>query len=196
MVLVHGLYNGPWIMALLGRRLKACGFSPRPFGYPSVREDLDANAERLRRFAGGARCFAGHSLGGLVILRALEMGMEARRAVLLGTPYRGSCVARKAAALPLGRRILGKSLLQFLERGPPPPPGGVEVGVIAGTLGIGIGALFGCLKRPHDGMVAAEEARIPGAPLAKVRAAHLGLLFSRQAAELTCAFLREGRFGG
>ena len=44
------------------------------------------------------------------------------------------------------------------------------------------------LARPHDGWVQVSETRIEGARLVTSRAFHFGLLFSRNVADLLCAF--------
>jgi hypothetical protein len=68
--------------------------------------------------------------------------------------------------------------------------------VIAGTRGIGLGALIGAdLPQPHDGVVAVEETVVPG--ITEHLTAHVGhteMLFSSEVARQCAAFLRHGRF--
>ena len=69
------------------------------------------------------------------------------------------------------------------------------VGMIAGTLGIGVGRWLGNLGAQHDGTVAVEETRCEGlADHLCLRASHTGLLLSRAAARQTAHFLQCGRF--
>ena len=71
-----------------------------------------------------------------------------------------------------------------------------RVGVIAGKVPFGLGLVVESLASPHDGTVAVAETRLPGiADHCTVAATHTGLLFSAEVADLTLAFLRDGRFG-
>ena len=202
-VVVHGLWCGPWIMAILARRLAGCGFVPRCFGYPTVRRSPAENGRALAGFVAalpGERFHVvGHSLGGLVVLHWLAAGPDPRlgRVVLMGTPFRGAVVARRLLHLPGGRGLLGRSVEAGLLGGAPAPPAGVEIGVLAGDMGIGLGTLLGGAGRPSDGVVAVAETELPGAAARRVlHLNHTGLLLSKRAAAEVCHFLRHGRFGG
>ena len=138
----------------------------------------------------------GHSLGGLVALEATRgvRGLPKGRIVSLGSPLRGSAVARGLASVPGGRLLLGHSaepLLDGLDAWKSTRP----VGVIAGRLPFGLGVSIGALSAPHDGTVSVSETRLPGiADHVTVDASHTGLLFSGEVAELTVAFLRDAHF--
>ena len=107
-ILVHGLWlPGPELF-FLRRRLRAAGFRTYRFSYRSVADDLDKNAAQLAAFIAAKTDeelhLVGHSLGGIVILRMLELTPRAcsGRVVCLGSPLRSS-VAGKA------RRTVNKS---------------------------------------------------------------------------------------
>jgi pimeloyl-ACP methyl ester carboxylesterase len=142
--------------------------------------------------------FVGHSLGGLVVLRALEItdDLPPGRAVLLGSPLQGSRTAQSLARLPFGRALLGGALTQeCVDWSPREWSGRREVGVIAGSMGFGVGRLLANLDAAHDGTVLVEETRLPGAKDHMVVAAsHTGLLVSAQVAEQTRHFLDRGVF--
>ena len=73
--------------------------------------------------------------------------------------------------------------------------GRAEVGVIAGHVPHGLGALFGHFEADHDGTVAVAETRLEGlADHVVIAASHSGLLFSAEAASQAAAFLRDGHF--
>jgi len=73
--------------------------------------------------------------------------------------------------------------------------GQAEVGVIAGRVPHGLGALFAGFDGEHDGTVAIDETRLPGlTDHVVVDASHSGLLFSAEAAGQAVAFLNDGRF--
>ncbi len=43
-MLVHGLWLGSWVMGLMGKRLRRCGFQSAFFSYPSMSSSLSENA--------------------------------------------------------------------------------------------------------------------------------------------------------
>lgn len=166
-VLVHGLWLGGWVLAILAARLRRCGYDTRIFSYPSMGASLSVNAAALARYAVSLAVprvhFIGHSMGGLVILKMLEANPELRRGrtVLLGSPYGGSRSAEALAKTAVGRLILGHSLMEWL-RGPRAEPVNYELGVLAGRRNIGLGRLVTRLPQPNDGVVMEAEARVPG----------------------------------
>jgi pimeloyl-ACP methyl ester carboxylesterase len=145
----------------------------------------------------------GHSLGGLIILRMFELFGEAAarlppgRIVLLGSPVNGCAAARRLARLALGRRIMGLSVQQTLLDAPPRRWGGErELGIIAGSVSVGLGRLVGA-GAPGDGTIGVEETKLPGmAEHLVLPVSHTGLPFSATVAREAGAFLRNGRFSG
>ena len=197
-LLLHGIWNARAWVGPLAWRLRARGFDVAAFGYPSVfggpEVAVPALVERLRGEPGMA--VVGHSLGGLVALEALrrEPELEVPRVVCLGSPLRGSETARALAGhgwvAALGRS--GDLLVQGL----PDWQGRAEVGLVAGSVPHGLGALMGALHGGSDGTVALAETRLPGlADHCVVETSHSGLVLSPQVADLTAAFLRQGSFG-
>jgi pimeloyl-ACP methyl ester carboxylesterase len=206
-VYVHGLWHSGGEGLLLRRRLaQHLDAEARAFSYPSVAADATTNARALGEFLTAIRAdtlhLAGHSLGGLVILKLFEKdtGIQARlppgRIVLLGSPLRGSRTAQNLARLPFGRTIMGSSVAEELltphERR---WNRSRELGVIAGDLGFGLGRLVGTLGGPSDGTVLIAETHIEGAADRVVlRVSHTGMLFSAAVARAAGDFLRTGRF--
>jgi pimeloyl-ACP methyl ester carboxylesterase len=206
-VYVHGLWQrgaeSLWLRRRLTQDLHA---DARVFSYPSVTADGSSSGRALLEFLATVRAdtlhLVGHSLGGLVILKAFdaEQKMALRwppgRIVLLGSPVRGSRTAQNLARLPFGKKIMGvcvgEELLASRER---QWNGSRELGVIAGDLGIGLGRLIGTLDGPSDGTVLIEETRLEGAADRLVlRVSHTGMLFSAAVARAAGAFLNTGRF--
>jgi alpha-beta hydrolase superfamily lysophospholipase len=143
--------------------------------------------------------FVGHSLGGLVILRALEItdDLPPGRAVLLGSPCQGSRAAQGVARiLPFGKALLGAAVnAECIDYAPREWSGRRDVGVIAGSMGMGLGRLFAHLDADHDGTVLVEETRLPGAKDHVVLGvSHTGMLFSADVAEQAAEFLETGAF--
>jgi pimeloyl-ACP methyl ester carboxylesterase len=199
-VLVHGLFYGRWSMRVLAGRLRRAGFNVESFGYRPGRDGLDGAAAALAAFCRGLDSpvtrFVGHSLGGLVILRALDQQPERvpGRAVLLGTPLQGSHVARRLCANRFGRAMLGAAG-PVLVGGCSRLPAQYEIGMVAGTVRVGLGRLTGVLDGPSDGTVGLQEANATGlAGRLVLPVTHTGLLFSARVAEQAAHFLRTGRF--
>ena len=202
-VLVHGLWMGTWVMAALGHRLRGCGYVDYYFDWSTHDEAPPAAAARLgewieERVQEPVVHLLGHSLGGLVVNHLLASDGFSRpgRVVLMGSPIQGSIQARRLAALPGGREILGASIAAGgLLEGVKPVTSGREVGVVAAIFPFEYSEFLGELDGPSDGVVRVVETFHPGAAdTLVVRATHSGMLFSRDVAEEVCAFLREGRF--
>ncbi|HUF20271.1 MAG TPA: alpha/beta fold hydrolase [Burkholderiales bacterium] len=201
-VMVHGLWMHGVAMMPLGWRLSRCGFTVAHFSYRSVRRPLEENARRLADLLqvldAQTLHVVGHSLGGIVALRALALRNEprVRRVVLMGSPLAGSIAGRGLARFRAGRWMLGQSLPLWSDRSPPEVPPGVEIGVIAGCLPLGLGRLFARLPEPNDGVAVLDEAQHPDAVDSIVlRTNHTGMLLSARVAQQICTFLRDGRFG-
>ena len=201
-LLVHGLWVHGVAMALMRKRIAKCGYRVLAYSYPSVRLTLAENTERLLRFCRGIAAtrlhFVGHSLGGLIAMSAVARGsaLPPGRVVLIGTPFGGCHSARRLVSLPGGRAALGRSIPEWLETERPRPDGGHEVGVIAGSLPLGLGCLVAPdLPAPSDGVVSVAETRVPGMrDHVVLRVSHSGMLVSSAVARQICAFLRDGAF--
>jgi hypothetical protein len=204
-VLIHGLFMRGREMALLRRRIAVTGFSTRQFSYPSVRVSPAVAARLLGDFVAGIEApvvhYVAHSLGGLVLRHLLhghahrQPGSHPGRVVTLATPHQGSRAAQALANNRLGRRFLGQSVEQGLLGDVPAWRGDRELGVIAGSGGIGLGRFLARLDLPHDGTVAAAETELSAATdRITLPVSHFGGLFSRDVADQVIYFLREGRF--
>jgi predicted alpha/beta hydrolase family esterase len=206
-VYVHGLWQrgteSLWLRRRLEQELHA---EARAFSYPSVTAQIADSARNLAEALAAIRAttlhLVGHSLGGLMIMKAFEDGslepqLPPGRIVLLGPPLGGSRAARNLAAWPFGKVILGKvvreELLTHRQRR---WAGGRPLGVIAGSLGFGIGRLTGPLGGPNDGTILVDETRLEGiADHLVLRVSHTGMLFAPAVARAAGVFLGTGRFG-
>jgi len=200
-VLVHGLWVHGLAMELQRLALARAGYRALAYSYRSMRLSLTENAGRLALYACSLRAprvhFVGHSLGGLVILKMLEREREAGgRVVLEGVPYGGSRAAQALARLEIGASLLGRSMREWLESERPADFARFEIGVIAGSLGLGLGRLIEWdLPQPNDGVVAVEETRVPGMRDHIVLPInHSGMVVSRAVSRQIVAFLRHGAF--
>ena len=199
-ILLHGIWMVGATMRPLAKRLRAQGFVPEILGYRSITGGVDTAAGRLlaRLRVGDPAHVVGHSLGGLVALRALQADPDVPvgRVLCLGSPLCGSGAAAGLARHRLSAAWFGRSRDVLLE-GSTAWPERVEVGVIAGDAPYGLGRFFGRFEGEHDGAVAVEETRCPGlADHLVVHASHMGMLLSAQVAEQAGRFLGAGRFDG
>ena len=204
-VYVHGLWLTGIEGALLRKRLAGeLDADTRAFSYASVKSSVSTNAQALGKFLLGLRAdtlhLVGHSLGGLVILKLFESNatdqLPPGRIVFLGSPLNGSRSAQNLARLPLGTTLLGRGVREELliprERC---WRGQRDLGVIAGSLSVGLGKLVGARGAPNDGTIFVDETRLPGISQHLVMpVSHTGLPFSKSVARQTGAFLRSGKF--
>lgn len=204
LVYVHGLWLTGHEAFLLRRRLvRDRGYAWHTFNYRSQSGSMSAVAEALARHIHSLSAsrvhLVGHSLGGLVILRALgEHGpFPAGRVVLLGSPSVASSAATSVARFRYGRAMLGRMGSEELL-GPKQRrwSGERALGIIAGTQSISIGRLVTDFQEPNDGTVAVSETQLPGASAHLILpVSHTGMLLSARVAKETGSFLEHGRFG-
>ncbi|MBU6247832.1 MAG: alpha/beta fold hydrolase [Xanthomonadaceae bacterium] len=202
-ILLHGLWMRGFALAMLHRRMMESGFRVHRFDYLSVAATQERILERLQSRmrdlgdVGGAVHLVGHSLGGLLALKACHDAgaLPPGRVVCLGSPLRGSAAAREFARFGRGGEVLLGHNRDLIEKGFERWDGAREVGVVAGRSPIGLGSVLTHIEGEHDGTVAVTETLLPGvADHCVVDTNHTGLLFSADVARLTARFLREGRF--
>ena len=200
-ILVHGLWMTGLVMQPLAQRLRRAGFQPLLFNYHSLRKTIHANAHALvqtvRQQTGQPVHLVGHSLGGLIILQALqdEPALIEGRVVLLGSPVNGSVVARRLYRRQLSRWLVGRGAEDRLAWGGGGWHGRQQLGVIAGTRPVGVGHALGGLSGPNDGTVTVAETRLAGCTDTLLAdTTHTGLMYSRDVAQAVSRFLRTGHF--
>jgi pimeloyl-ACP methyl ester carboxylesterase len=202
-VFLHGLWLHGRESALLRRRLEqSCGFDVRVFRYPSVTATMQEVTTALQHFVTSAAPrelhLVGHSLGGLVAYRFFERFPEQPpgRVVFLGTPAVASRAASEVSRMAWARSLLGRcvaeELLAVHQR---EWAARRDLGIIAGTLALGLGQLFVRFSEENDGSVAVSETRLPGATdFLALPVSHFGMLLSARVASETGRFLVNGHF--
>jgi pimeloyl-ACP methyl ester carboxylesterase len=202
-VYLHGLWLHGHESVLLRHRLQhSCGFDVRVFRYPSVSATMAEVTARLQAFitrhAPEELHLIGHSLGGLIAYRFLERFPEQPpgRVVFLGTPAVASRAASEVSRMHWARPLLGhcvaEELLAVRRREWTNPR---DLGIIAGTVALGLGQLFVEFDEPSDGSVAVSETRLPGATAhLTLPVNHFGMLLSERVARETGSFLARGHF--
>jgi pimeloyl-ACP methyl ester carboxylesterase len=202
-ILLHGLWMRGFALLMLHRRLMEAGFRVHRFDYMSVATTqerilggLEARIHELGQEAQTVH-LVGHSLGGLLALRACNEGahLPSGRVVCLGSPLKGSAAARRFAGMGRGGEVLLGHNRELLEYGFERWNGPREVGVVAGRMPLGLGAVLGQFEGDSDGTVAVDETCLPGiADHCVVETNHTGLLFSMEVARQVTQFLHRGRF--
>lgn len=206
-ICTHGIYSHSIGMMLIKRRLeREYGMRVFRFNYKSVRGTLDENAAALadfiRRQGLDSAHLIGHSLGGVIALRMLANDPDAvpGRLVCLGSPLCGSRAARFMSERQWAEPMIGHSLRAGVIHAAANEWGSHvcetrDIGIIAGTVPIGIGALYANFEEPNDGTIALSETRLEGARDHLVMAvSHKGLLVSKDVVDQVAAFLKRGEF--
>ncbi len=206
-ICLHGVWSHGAGMYLIKRRLeKEYGFRALLFSYPSVRGTLDENATALANFIqkeGITRAhIVGHSLGGVVALRmyANETDAPPGRLVCLGSPLAGSRAADFLSQQDWAEPILGHSLATGVINKPASDwathvCAQREVGIIAGTVPIGLGQYVAEFDEDNDGTVAVSETQLEGArDHLTMPVSHKGMLVSPDVVDQAAAFLKRGEF--
>lgn len=206
-VCAHGLFSHGAGMYLIKRRLeREYGMRVRLFSYPSIRATIDDNAAALARFLREQKLEAahliGHSLGGVVALRMLANDPAAPpgRLVCMGSPLSGSRAAALLAEQGWAERIVGRSLTTGVVGAAANEWGSHvcrhrEVGIIAGTLPVGMGRFLARFDEPNDGTVALAETYLEGARDHLVmNVSHQAMVILPEVADQAAAFLRRGEF--
>lgn len=204
-VLVHGMGGNAWTFWRLRKILRSDGYEVIDFTYASALTRLPEQADALRSYVAGLDnaeeiTFVAHSMGGLVVDRALSRGPVGRHdlkvagVVRLGTPNAGSSLARRAVAFadpaarkwtPIAEVAMGlppRAISNFLPHCD-----------IAGSLGNGLG-VNPWVPGDDDGIVGvAEVSRNDLAKTLVVNASHFGLTSDLRVTDAIRHFIRTGK---
>lgn len=206
-ILLHGLGETPWQMALIEGALKAAGFDVTNLRYPSTEGGTAELADRhvaplFETFHDAPKLhFVTHSMGGIMMRYLLQDWQPANlgRVVMLAPGHHGSQILELYRRTRLFKEMFG--------------PAGQEVGMgdhcfscfldeaVHYELGIVAGVLSGdplanlVLPWPHDGRLSVETTRLHGMrDHTLVPATHDHITFHPLAIFQTVQFLRTGRF--
>jgi len=191
----------PMVMAYLAHILRGEGFAAHALGYRTMRDPLEAHlarvAKRIAQFEAPVVHLVGHSLGGVIIMRYLQRlaDRRVRRAVLLGAPIAGCRAAAGFAERAGGELMMGQSLAMWREPVDVSVDPRYEIGAIAGTRALGLGAVVTRLPMPNDGVVCVDETRFPALrDHIEFPVGHTLMLVSSRVARQTVSFLKIGAF--
>lgn len=202
-VVVHGLWmHGFTSLPMAGHLRRKMHCPVYAFDYWSTLRSLDHNSDRLFDYCQALDertvHLVGHSLGGLVVVNMLNRQDFDRpgRVVAIGSPFAHTESGKRFAKIPLLGKALGRSIAQAHSREPMAYRGGREIGVIAAAKPRGPGKILGSMDTTHDGIIFADETRLPGSKeiLEMPDQTHTTSYFSRRAADRAADFLRNGKF--
>jgi pimeloyl-ACP methyl ester carboxylesterase len=199
---VHGLWlSGLESFTLRHHLLQAHDYNWHNFSYASVGDRAADVATALNQFVTGLGAerahLIGHSMGGLVIHRALlqKPPWPPGRVVFMGTPSHSSQAAAHVAGWPVGSMMLGHAVEELLNTQPRQWDVDRELGIIAGNSGKSIGSLLTDFREPSDGTVSVAETQLPGATAhLTLPVGHTSMLFSAEVARQAGYFLEHGCF--
>lgn len=199
-VLIHGLARTSASMRVLALRLRRAGFRTATVSYASRSlrlEDAVATCvkqiERIVERDGRVHAI-GHSLGGIIALRVKRLRPDlVHRVIQLGSPNRGSGLARKLRDASWARRFFGPVLPELAEDLSEDWRRDDDVAAFAGTdIPPVISRRYG-VHGPNDGMVDVRSAwgrdagvRVPASTF------HGWMPLSGEVAEQAIAFLKTG----
>lgn len=200
-VLVHGLWMHGMAMQVMAHLLGRRGYRVHRVSYDFLRrspaESADKLAGEIAALGPDPVHLVGHSLGGIVILHLLDRHPESAVAscVLIGSPVRGSGVARQVHGNPLLRPLLGRSIEGGLLGGAPEIDGRCPIGMITGRGRFGIASLLYPVEGEGDGVVAESETLLENVTdRITLPRSHSALIFSRRCAKQVAHFIENGRF--
>lgn len=200
-LLLHGAWMNPVVMAYLAHVLRGEGFAAHALGYRTIRDPLDAHltrvAKRMAQLDATRVHLVGHSLGGVIVMRYLQRFADPRveRAVLIGSPVAGCRAAASFAEHAGGELMMGQSLAVWRQPVDVSVDSRFEVGAIAGTRPLGLGAVVMRLPTPNDGVVCVDETRFPALrDHIEFPIGHTLMLVSPRVARQTASFLKTGAF--
>lgn len=207
-VCLHGFFRSYRCMIPLANVMRNEGLNVYLWDYPSRQKTIEEHAACLvevlnaiaREFPGEPIHFVTHSLGGIIVRKAInhpDCPNEAKigRAILLAPPNQGASLARRFQGCPMIRWIFGQyagqELLNYTEKemaelGEFPPS--MEVVVVAGRKGNPL--LNRLMDGPNDGKVTVDETRLNTPHKHYVmNVSHSWIMTSRQSIALIKSYL-------
>lgn len=137
LLLIHGYQCNRGFWFWLRRKLEAAGWTVATHSLEPIYADIDSYADGITRridevlAATGARqvIMVAHSMGGLASRAYLRRhgGNKVARLVTLGTPHRGTLIARLGLGRNARQMCIGGSWLTGLAAGEVLPPGSVSI---------------------------------------------------------------------
>lgn len=194
-VLVHGLFMKPWAFRTYQRFLQDHGFRVYLFGYHTTARPFESSVMKLVALVNSRTentvHLVAHSMGGLLSMRALPEIHKAGKLVMLGSPVKGSKVAKKLQQIGWHKGLLNHAT-EPLTVGLGDAVNQRETLMIAGTSPYGLGRFIEPRLGPSDGTVALHETEADWIDHHQtIHSNHIGLLRNKQALQTTLDFLQN-----
>ncbi len=194
-VLVHGLYMKPWTWISYRRFLTRQGYRVYTFGYKTTRQPFALTLMKLVAFVNSRHeqtvHLVVHSMGGILSMRALPKITKPGKMVMLGSPVKGSKVAKKLKHMGWHKGLLNHAT-EPLTAGLVDAVKQRDTLMIAGTSPYGLGRFIEPKLGPSDGTVAVHETQAEWLDEHReIHSSHFGLLRNKQAQAMTLEFLQE-----
>lgn len=192
-VLVHGLWMKPWTWGTYRRFLTEHGFKVYLFGYKTTQQAFDLTLMQLTAYVNSRPeatvHLVGHSMGGVLSMRALPRIKKLGKLLMLGSPVNGSRVVKKLKKMGWDDAIL-KRAAEPLAEGVKVPVESRMTMMIAGTSAYGLSRFVEWRFGVSDGTVGLAETQADWIDQhEKVHSSHFGLLRNKSALKLTLDFL-------
>ncbi len=209
-MLMHGLARTYRAMNSMQETLTEAGYHTVNLGYPSTKKDIETIADehfpeamaQCRQFSPTAIHFVTHSLGGIVLRKAIreKRPAELGRVVMLSPPNRGSAVTDTLKDWWFYEWLNGPAGQQLHTGHDSVPnqlgPVDYPVGIITGDRYAFFDIWFSyILPGKDDGKVSIEQTKVDGmSDFLVVHESHPFIMDSRYVQEETLYFLQNGVF--
>ncbi|WP_197440517.1 alpha/beta fold hydrolase [Polystyrenella longa] len=202
-ILIHGIVRSSKSFSPLFPKLKAAGYEPVNFDYPSTQISIEESAEYLHQVIQSLEGveeinLVVHSMGGLIVRSYLKDHQDPRinRLVMVGVPNFGAEMADFFQGLRLFKFIYGPAGQQLITdqkaliASLPTPQ--CEFAIIAGGRGNNSGFNL-LLPGDNDGTVTVTSTSLPGASdFVVVNCMHSALPFHAETGDRALRFIQTG----
>ncbi len=189
-IVLHGLLMKKNVMSPLCNRLKETGMDVHNYQYTSRNIDIKKVTLDISEISKKYKhvVFVGHSLGGIVSREAIRIGAldNVRAVITLGTPHKGSEVARLIKKMGTGKLLGNADKIGLIDNTNDNWDIDVDLHCIAGRTPIGVISFIPRIFRPFhfnlsDGTVMLDEAILPNAKTTKIfKHTHTSMIYSKQ----------------
>jgi len=183
-------------MRRMAKHVEEGGFNPVLIDYPSGKTTIERLAEGIcsELPSEGMVHFVGHSLGGILSIRAAKTLPEARRGriVQLGSPNFGSEIAERVSIFG---KLIGPALAELVPHSGE-ETAGLDIGAIAGTAAIPAYGFITGIDGENDGKVSVISAwgNTPEGKHVALPVPHSFMMQDRRVIDASVQFLKTGNF--
>lgn len=198
-LLIHGLWEHLLTMHFLAKCFKSIGYEVGYFNYHPY-----ASKKNLEEsFIGKVNKFkpdviVGHSMGGVIAVRHInKLHKSVDKIVCLGSPLKGSIVAKKIVNSISPYKLFGEAAIDWLTSETVIPETEIRILSVSGTNNYcGFWWFLSVLGGISDGTVSKDETFVKGVThTASVHAGHMDLITSAEVISIIVSFLEDKNVG-